>query len=109
MGDTCRHIEADPIDEGVVVPQRRVRPQCHQVPAKRSLCIRVLRVGNRLRDVGAVPKLRAAQRPNESVERFGARELRCNAQSDTRPVLWAAMLHDEAKHLRKIGLLVQPT
>jgi hypothetical protein len=44
------------------------------------------------------------QSPNESIERLVAWKQQCNARSDTSPVLWSAMLHDEAKHLRKIGL-----
>src|SRR5208282_4300156 len=105
MRDARHRSIGDRIREIGTVPQCRVLPQHRQVLPKRNLCIRVFRVGNRLSDVsGGVAELSVVQSANESIERLVAWKQRCNAHGDTSPVLWSSMLHDEAKHPRKIHL-----
>lgn len=68
MGDACRRVEADPIEEIGGVPQCRMRPKHGQMVAKRSIRIRVFRLRNCLGDVGSLSNGRALQCSGKSIE-----------------------------------------
>src|SRR5215471_21190214 len=95
MGNARRRVESNPIDEICVFPQRRVRPYCHQMSAKRGLCIGMLRVGYRLRNICGLANVSAVQCANEDIESLLRWQARGDTQRDPRPMSGTAALHNE--------------
>src|SRR5258705_1361644 len=106
MSDAGRRVESHPVDEVSVLPQGRVLPNRIKVATERGLCVRVLGLSNRLRDVAGLAEFRGAQCPEEDLECLMRWETRRSVESDGRPFIRTAVLHDESEHLRKIGLIV---